>query len=44
VIDCSADGRASAFHDQPAIAATTPAPVWLERDSFARFYADAGSR
>ena len=42
VIDCSADGRRLCFHDPAGDRSDNARAVWLERDSFARFYAERG--
>ena len=42
VIDCSADARRLCFHDPAGDRSDNARAVWLERDSFARFYAERG--
>jgi hypothetical protein len=42
VIDCSADARRLCFHDPAGDRSDNARAVWLDRDSFARFYAERG--
>jgi len=42
VIDRSADGRRLCFHDPAGDRPESSGSVWLERDDFARFYAERG--
>jgi hypothetical protein len=42
VIDCSADGSRVCFHDPSGDRPQSARAVWLERETFARFYAERG--
>ena len=42
VIDCSADARRLCFHDPAGDRPDNTRAVWLERERFARFYAERG--
>ena len=42
VIDCSADARRLCFHDPAGDRSDNGRAVWLERERFARFYAERG--